>query len=153
MRSCPASFSRGEGKPVMVTWQRRGKRRCSAIRSSPSRARAAGRVAVMRRSALASNSSSELRSAGNFRSSLTTSCPAAISRYHWGWYSSMGSPPGGSTLTTVPPMRESRWAAAGPGRFSARLTIRIPSSGFMVSLPYARSSLEMTTRCTSLVPS
>src|SRR4051812_31564297 len=41
----------------------------------------------------------------------------------------MGSPDGGSSLVQVAPMPRQRISAAGPGRFSARLRMRMPCKG------------------------
>ncbi|OIQ66810.1 hypothetical protein GALL_516160 [mine drainage metagenome] len=97
--------------------------------STPSRRSADGRNEVSSRSAPASSASRASRPSARLRSSVRRSTPRCIARYSGAHICSIGSPAGGSIFSTSAPSARSRASAAGPGRFSARLTMRVPASG------------------------
>ena len=70
----------------------------------------------------------------------TISLPAFTASYHAGAPCCIGSPSGGSTLTTRAPSRISSRLAYGPGNWRVKSTTRWPASGCMRARTYHYAS-------------
>src|SRR5438105_12677063 len=73
-----------------------------------------------------------------FRSQATDSLPALIASCQAGAPARIGSPSGGSTLTTRAPRRCSSRLANGPGRYQVKSATRVFASG---GTPYYEQAL------------